>query len=125
MHIRMFSAPTPRMVHQCTIKNNSSDPVQVNIVYQGPPPEGGGNHQEVSAADVPVGGTFRAEERTTNHGSFQTRKEIAGVEVTRADGRKQNLTAPFDGVQGIQLEWLFVVDDSQIHSVNSVFANLN
>ena len=65
-----------------------------------------------------MGGTFQAQERIVDHGSYQTRKEIAGIEVIRMNGQRQKLIAPFDGVHGIELDWLFVIDNWQIHSVN-------
>ncbi len=64
---------TPRMVHSCTIKNNSYGNVRVHISYKGLPREDTGVHQEIYKANIPMGGTFRAQERIVDHGSYQTR----------------------------------------------------
>lgn len=118
MHAPMVGMAAPRLVHSCTIRNNSGAPVRVHVLYRGPAPRGSGNQEEVSGADVPAGGVLQAGERVTNHGSYQTRKEIAGVKVTRMNGQKQKLMAPFNGVHSVEVDWLFVVDDWQIHSMN-------
>jgi hypothetical protein len=35
-----------------------------------------------------MGGMFQAQERIMDHGSYQIRKEIASIEVTRANGQR-------------------------------------
>ncbi|CAF1497095.1 unnamed protein product [Adineta ricciae] len=118
MNTPVVGLAAPRLVHSCTIRNNSNGPVRVQILYKGPSAHGRGDHQEISTADIPSGGSFRAEERVTNHGSYTTRKEIAGIKVARYNGQKQKLYAPFQGVHSVELNWLFVIDDWQIYSVN-------
>ncbi|UJR11363.1 hypothetical protein I4U23_015544 [Adineta vaga] len=118
MYPRSVGLAAPRFVHSCTIKNNSSGPIRVQILYKGPAAQGTGDHQETSVADIPIGGTYQAKERVTNHGSYQTRKEIAGIKVVRVNGQKHQLLAPFDGVNGVELNWLFIIDNWQIHSLN-------
>jgi hypothetical protein len=119
MNVPMVGLAAPNMVFSCTITNNSYDNIRVLILYTGGAREGMGVDQEVANAEIPLGGTFQAEERLMDHGSFQTRKEIVGIEVTRANGQTQKLTAPFVGVRGLQVDWPFVIDDWQIHSGNN------
>ncbi|CAF0737847.1 unnamed protein product [Adineta steineri] len=114
----MVGMPAPRFVHSCTIRNNSNGNIKVQILYRGPAPEGQGFQQEASTVDIPVGGYIRAKERSTNHGSYQTRKEIAAIKVLRANGQKQKIVAPFEGVNGVELNWIFIVDNYKIQSVN-------
>lgn len=118
MNAHRVGLAAPRMVPSCIIKNNSNSNIQVQILYKGLAHNGRGADQEVATGIIPTGGTFRAEERTMDHGSYQTRKEIAAIEVTRTNGQKQRLTAPFNGVHRIELDWLFVIDNWQIYSVN-------
>jgi hypothetical protein len=79
---------TPRMVHSCTIKNNSYGNIRVYILYKGSARERTGVHQEIYKANIPMSGTFRAEEEMVDHGSYQTRQEIAGIEVLRMNGQR-------------------------------------
>jgi len=102
-----------REVYSCTVTNNSNDSIGVEVIY------GGWAYKQAANADIPAGGTFRAEDRIENHGSYQARIEIVAIEVTRSNGETQKLTAPFDGVNGIEPDWSFVIDDSQIQSVNN------
>ncbi len=119
MSFPRVSLGAPSAVYSCTITNNSYDSIRVLILYAGGAPEGTGVNQEVANADIPPGGTFLVEERLVDQGSYQTRSEIVGIEVTRSNGETQKLTAPFDGVHGIELDWNFVIDNSQIHSGNN------
>jgi hypothetical protein len=106
----------PRIVHGCTIKNDSAGSVKVRISYEEVSREGEDVHHDFFETDIPMGETFRVEERLFSMGSYQIRKTINSIQVTRADGRIQKLTAPFDGVTSPHGNWLFVIDDSQIKS---------
>ncbi|CAF3880001.1 unnamed protein product [Adineta steineri] len=65
-----------------------------------------------------IGETIQAEERILNHGSYQTRKEIASIKVIRANGQKQKLLASFQGILSVKISWLFIIDNWQIYSIN-------
>ena len=47
MNVHGVGLATPRMVHSCTIKNNSYGNIRVHILYKGPAREGTGVHQEI------------------------------------------------------------------------------
>ncbi|CAF0939352.1 unnamed protein product [Adineta steineri] len=106
----------PRYVHSCIIENKSSNNVIVQVVYQKVAGEGGLVEGVTSNFDIPAGGNYQVAERIQDHGSFTTRNTIESIEITRVDGQTQKLTAPFDGVFSPQLDWLFVIDENQIHS---------
>ncbi|CAF0939299.1 unnamed protein product [Adineta steineri] len=107
----------PRFVHSCNIENKSSNNVNVQIVYRKVEREGGLVEGVTSNFDIPASGNYQVAERVIECGSFQCRDTIESIEITRADGQTQKLTAPFDGVFSPQLDWLFVIDENQIHSV--------
>ncbi|CAF1134716.1 unnamed protein product [Adineta steineri] len=107
----------PRYVHSCIIENKSSNNVNVQIVYRKVEREGGLVEGEISNFDIPASGNYQVAERVIEYGSFQCRDTIESIEITRVDGQTQKLTAPFDGVIGPALDWLFVIDENQIHSV--------
>jgi hypothetical protein len=88
MNVHGVGLVTPRMVHSCTIKNNSYGNIRVHILYKGSARERTGVHQEIYKANIPMSGTFPAQERIVDHGSYQTRQEIAGIEAIRMSGQR-------------------------------------
>ncbi len=88
MSIRGVCLAAPRMVLSCTIKNNSYGNIRVLISYRRAAREGTGIHQENYSANIPMGEIFQAQERIMDQRSYQTRKEIASIEFTRANGQR-------------------------------------
>ncbi|CAF3334881.1 unnamed protein product [Rotaria socialis] len=113
---RIVGLATPCLVHGCTIRNESSTSVYVRLLYQ--PIK---NQQQVferrTEFQLAKGGETHIKEEEFDKGSFQIRETIQTIEVTRADGRIQEINAPFDKVDSIELDWLFIIDHANIRSV--------
>lgn len=104
----------PSFVLSCILENTSDDDVKVRIKFK--VLEGGNNFRyDTFDTDIPAGDSYQVERRTTDDGFNQV---VDSIEVIRADGQTQKLTAPFDGVYSIEVDWPFVIDNLEIRSVD-------
>jgi hypothetical protein len=114
----MIGVATPRLVHGCTIRNESSSDVYVRVLYElieGLKEE---VHERRVEFQLAKGGYTRIAEEEFDKGSFRVRETIRTIEVTRPNGQTQQINAPFENVNGIELDWLFIIDNRSIRSVN-------
>lgn len=114
----MIGRAAPCLVHGCTIRNESNGSLYVRIFYE--PVRGPADdvHERRVEFQLAKGGKTSIDEEGFDMGSYQIREAIRAIEVTRANGSVQEITAPFDNVNSIELDWLFVVDDRSIRSLN-------
>ncbi|CAF0936181.1 unnamed protein product [Rotaria sordida] len=113
----MVGLATPRLVHGCTIRNESNGSVYVRILYEPIKGQRDEIFERRSEFQLPKGGQTHVEEAGFDKGSFEIRETIRTIEVTRANGKTQEINAPFENVDSIELDWLFVIDNTGIRSV--------
>ena len=109
---------TPRLVHGCTIRNESTGDVYVRILYELQQDSKENVHERRVEFQLAKGRQTRIDEEEFDKGSYQVRETIRAIEVTRANGQTQQIDAPFDNVHGIELDWLFIIDNRNIKSIN-------
>lgn len=116
----MVGIATPRLVHGCTIRNESSSDVYVRVLYE--PIQGSKEdlHERRVEFQLAKGGQTPVDEEIFDKGSFQVRETIRTIEVNRSNGQTQQINAPFENVNGIELDWLFIIDNRNIRSVNPI-----
>lgn len=114
----MVGVATPRLVHGCTIRNESTSTVYVRVLYEPIQDSRDEIHERRIEFQLAKGGQTRIDEEEFDKGSFQIRETIRAVEVTRTNGQPQQINAPFDNVNGIELNWLFIIDNRSIRSGN-------
>ncbi len=107
----------PCLVHGCTIRNESNGSVYVRILYEPVHGEKEETFERRVEFQLEKGGQTYIEEEEFDKGSYQIRETIQTVEVTRANGQIQVINAPFDNVNSIELNWLFVIDNTSIRSI--------
>ena len=112
----MMGLATPAVVHGCTIRNESNDNVYVRIFYE--PIRG---QREIFERRIEFqlasGDQTYVDVVEFDKGSIQIREVIQMIEVTRTNGHKQEINAPFDNVNNIEFDWLFTIDNGNIRSV--------
>jgi hypothetical protein len=113
----MVGVATPRLVHGCTIRNESNGNAYVRILYELKQGPGDKIHERRVEFQLAKGGQTHIEEEEFDMGSFQVRETIRTIEVTRANGQTQEINAPFENVNSIELDWLFIIDNRNIRSV--------
>lgn len=108
------SVAGPVYVFGCTIQNQSDSDCQIEIRY-------GTEKQSESVINIPqlIPGQqqYSGEQKFLSVEGIGCWKEIQSIKITRADGRIQELRAPFKGVHCPENYWLFVVDNDQIKSI--------
>lgn len=107
---------TPQLVHACTVRNDSRGDVYVRILYEPVRDQKDELHERRVEFQLKRGKQTQINEEVFDMGSYTIREAIRTVEVTRADGQIQEINAPFDNVTGIELDWLFVIEDRNIRS---------
>ncbi|CAF4881340.1 unnamed protein product, partial [Rotaria sp. Silwood1] len=112
----MVGLATPCLVHGCTIRNESNDSVYVRILYQPIAGQRDEIFERRCEFQLAKGAQTHVDDETFDKGSFQIRETIQTIEVTRANGRSQEISAPFENVNSIELDWLFVIDNTSIRS---------
>ncbi|CAF1007852.1 unnamed protein product [Adineta ricciae] len=112
----MIGRAAPCLVHGCTIRNNSSGSIYVRILYEPITTHDGNVHERRVEFQLGKRSETKVDEEEFNMGSYQVRETIRTVEVTRANGQVDELHAPFDNVNGIELDWLFVIEERTIKS---------
>jgi hypothetical protein len=110
----------PHRVHGCTIKNDSEDNIKVRVSYEEHSDEEDNLHHKIAQIEIPADGSARVGECSYNKGSNIIREIIDCIQVTRKDGHIQELRAPFEGVSSHENDWLFVVNNSEIESVQRI-----
>ncbi|CAF1575153.1 unnamed protein product [Didymodactylos carnosus] len=113
----MVGLATPRIVHGCTTRNESNGSVYVRILYEPIRGQEGDIHERRVEFQLAKGRQTHIEEEEFDMGSYQIREAIRTVEVTRANGQIQEINAPFDNVNAIELDWLFIIEDRNIRSL--------
>src|SRR5690242_5338053 len=113
----MVGLATPCLVHGCTIRNESNGNVYVRILYE--PIQGRRDevHERRVEFQLTKGSEIHIEEEEFDKCSFQIRETIRTIEATRANGQTQVINVPFDNVNSIELNWLFIIDNRSIRSV--------
>ena len=114
----MVGVATPRLVHGCTIRNESTSDVYVRVLYELIQDSKDAAHERRVEFQLAKGRKTRIDEEQFDKGSFQVRETIRAVEVTRTNEQTQQIDAPFENVDGIELDWLFIIDNRNIRSVN-------
>jgi hypothetical protein len=107
----------PRKVHGCTIKNDSQSKVKVRVLYEEVSDEEDNVHRIIAQTEIPIDGTMRVDERSIKKNSNKIIQTIDSIQVTRENGHKQELKAPFEGVVNPEKDWLFVINNAEIQSV--------
>ncbi|CAF2758250.1 unnamed protein product [Rotaria sp. Silwood2] len=113
----MVGLATPCLVHGCTIRNESNANVNVRILYQPIKGQRDEVFERRSEFQLAKGTQTYVDEVTFDKGSFQIRETIQTIEVTRPNGRVQEINEPFENVNSIELDWLFIIDNTNIRSV--------
>jgi len=110
---------TPCVVHACSIRNQSNDSVYVRVLYE--IIQGSNDDTFERRLEFQLGSNrqIHIDEELFDKGSFQIRQTIRSIEVTRPNGNVQHIDAPFENVQGIELDWLFIIDNRSIQSINN------
>ena len=109
---------TPQLVHACTVRNDSRDNVYVRILYEPVRDQKDELHERRVEFQLGRGKQTQINEEEFNMGSYTIREAIRTIEVTRSNGQTQEINAPFENVTGIELDWLFIVEDRNIRSIN-------
>jgi hypothetical protein len=107
----------PRVVHACTVRNASPGDVYVRILYEPVRTQSDDSHERRVEFQLIKGAQLHIDEEEFNMGSYTIREVIRTVEVTRANGRVDEISAPFNKVDGVELNWLFIVEAAVIQSV--------
>lgn len=108
----------PQLVHACTVRNESGSDVYVRILYEPVRDQKDELHERRVEFQLARGKQTQIDEEEFNMGSYVIREAIRTVEVTRANGQVQEINAPFENVNGVELDWLFLIGDRNIRSVN-------
>ena len=114
----MVGVATPRLVHACTIRNESTSDVYVRVLYEIAQKSEDEVHERRVEFQLVKGGRTHVDEADFDMGSYQIREAIRAIEVTRANGQSQQIDAPFENVNGIERDWLFIIGNTGIKSVN-------
>lgn len=109
---------TPRLVHGCTIRNESTSDIYVRVLYELIEGSKEEVHERRVELQLAKGGQTHIDEEEFDKGSFQVRETIRTIEVIRNNGQTQQINTPFENVNGIELDWLFIIDNRSIRSVN-------
>ena len=114
----MIGRGTPQLVHACTVRNDSRSDVYVRVLYEPVRDQKDELHERRVEFQLGRGKQTQIKEEEFSMGSFTIREAIRAVEVTRSSGQPQEVNAPFENVNGIELDWLFIIDDRNIRSLN-------
>ncbi|UJR08144.1 hypothetical protein I4U23_012420 [Adineta vaga] len=113
----MIGRAAPCLVHGCTIWNKSNGNVYVRVLYEPIRTHDDDIHERRVEFQLTKASQTKVDEEEFNMGSYQVRETIRAIEVTRTNGQIQEITAPFENVNGIELDWLFIIEDRNIRSV--------
>ncbi|CAF4654538.1 unnamed protein product [Rotaria sp. Silwood2] len=105
---------SPAYVRDGIIRNDSDDHVQIRLVYESSPEDN--NVTSHSIVHLGQGQTHQADEKTVDHGTWTAVQPLQRIEVTRSDGQRMHLAAPFEGVKTVVRNWLFVIENGKIKS---------
>lgn len=107
----------PQLVHACRIQNNSNGDVFVRVLYEPVKDHDDGSHERRVEFQLLKGRRIEISEEEFDMGSFVIRQAIDCIEITRPNGQIQQIQAPFENVMGVELDWLFIIDDRNIQSL--------
>ena len=116
--VGMIGRAAPCLVHGCTIRNESNGSIYVRVLYEPVGGQSGDTHERRVEFQLAKGGKTTVDEEGFDMGSYQIRETIRTIEVTRANGNVQEISAPFENVNSVELDWLFVVEERNIKSLN-------
>ena len=108
----------PRFVKGCTVRNDTDGDIHVRVIYRKDSNDVTAAPDHLQTANLSVGQTHQAEEKIVSNGSYDMCLTIQAIEVTKADGQQLREAHPFAGVNSIEPNWLFVVDNNGINSGN-------
>ncbi|UJR12683.1 hypothetical protein I4U23_016857 [Adineta vaga] len=114
----LIGRAAPCLVHGCTILNKSNSNVFVRILYESIRTEDEHIHERRVEFQLPKDTQIKIDEEEFNMGSFHVRQTIRTIEVNRTNEQIQELNAPFNNVNGVELDWLFIIDDRNIKSID-------
>ncbi|CAF1267174.1 unnamed protein product [Rotaria sordida] len=117
MALRMGGASRPMGVRSCIIRNDSDQDVYINLVYKQFEDEAESNIAHQHDINLSPGEAYQAVARQVVMGSAKLSADIEVIEITPANNETMKLEQPFDGVEKIERDWLFVIDNEGIHSV--------
>ncbi|CAF0929012.1 unnamed protein product [Adineta steineri] len=117
MRTGMVGRAAPCLVHACTITNKSNGNVYVRVLYEPVRKQDDDIHERRVEFELAKNAQTQVEEAEFDMGSYQMREAIRTIEVTRANGQTQEINAPFDNVNGVELDWLFIIEDRNIRSI--------
>ncbi|UJR17213.1 hypothetical protein I4U23_004108 [Adineta vaga] len=106
-------------VYACAIQNDSDSDIHVVLTYAGIPDVRGDIKQTRVEQDVPKGQRKYIYQRLVTRPTSNIIEVIERLDVTKANGGKLELKAPFAGVKGRVTEWVFVVNNTEIKSGES------
>ena len=106
-----------RKVYACTIQNDADSDVHVVLIYAPIPNADGEMKQTRCELDVVKDKRGYVLQKLVTRGTSNIHEVIEHIEVTRANGTKLELKAPFSGVKEPVSNWLFVVNNTEIKSV--------
>ncbi|CAF4861582.1 unnamed protein product [Rotaria sp. Silwood1] len=104
----------PAYVRDCIIRNDSDGHVQIRLIYESSPEDN--NSTSHSVVHLGQGQIHRVDEKIVDHGSWTAVQPLQRIEVTRSDGQTMHLAAPFEGVNTVVRNWLFVIENGTIKS---------
>ncbi|CAF1409702.1 unnamed protein product [Adineta ricciae] len=103
-------------VYACAIQNDSEGDIHAVVIYAGIPDVHGEIKQTRVEQDVAKGQRRYLYQRLVTRPTHNIIEVIERLEVTKANGSKLELKAPFAGVKGRITDWVFVVTDKEIKS---------
>ncbi len=106
-----------REVYACALQNDSDSDAHVVFIYKSIPDRKGEMKQTRAELDVPKGQKKSVYQRLVTRETGNIIEIIERIEVTRANGTKLELKAPFAGVKSRVTDWLFVMNNTEIKSV--------
>ncbi|CAF3792382.1 unnamed protein product, partial [Rotaria sordida] len=101
----------PSSVRGCSIRNNSDGDAKIHVIYKQYPNEEDGDRPHHHNMTVPPGETHRVEPRAVTTGGCQLYGPVEAIEITQYNGQQMRIHEPFDGVNQIENDWLFIIDD--------------
>ncbi|CAF0843726.1 unnamed protein product [Adineta steineri] len=105
-----------RKVYAGAIQNDTDGDIHIVFTYAGITDRRGDTKQTRVELDVAKGKRGYMIQRLITRETHNIIEVIEQIEVTRSNGSKLELKAPFEGVKTPTTDWLFVVNNTEIKS---------
>ncbi|CAF3622814.1 unnamed protein product [Rotaria sp. Silwood1] len=108
----------PKFIKSCSIRNESSGDVQIQVTYLKLGHESEDSTDNQYSIDLGQGETHKVAPRVVSDGGCEYNSQVHKIDVTLANGKHLSQEEPFDGVHSIQPDWLFAINDHGIKSLS-------